>query len=238
MQQLPAKTSPKWLALTAQGIAAVVLFAMTASLLPGQEAGLRAHPHHARTRPRPPAWGGSRARDRRPQVACFLLVLTAYRRRRSGREEVLGGGVFGGGLGLADGLGLGNGGSSVHLLNHAIAGEWNHPGWGCCPSLGEVGVHRLGAVVVDEVIFHVLGLGARDDESKGAAGGCQNGPWSPLCADPQKLFNHGGSPSAAGFIDFRTWLVQKTTAWIPLSINPAPLPVIPVLTGRPSCNST
>jgi UPF0716 family protein affecting phage T7 exclusion len=34
MQQLPAKTSPKWLALTAQGIAAVVLFAMTASLLP------------------------------------------------------------------------------------------------------------------------------------------------------------------------------------------------------------
>jgi hypothetical protein len=58
MQQLPAKTSPKWLALTAQGIAAVVLFAMTASLLPGQEAGLRAHPHQARTRPRP-RYGGA-----------------------------------------------------------------------------------------------------------------------------------------------------------------------------------
>jgi hypothetical protein len=166
----------------------------------GRFTNQRRRPHPQQEPGCDPGTGGSRARDRWPQVASFLLLPTAYRRRRSGREEVLGGRVFGGGLGLADGLCLGNGGSSVHLLNHAIAGEWNHPGWGCCPSLGEVGIHRLGAVVVDEVIFHVLGLGARDDESKGAAGGCQNGPWSPLCADPQKLFNHGGSPSAAVFL--------------------------------------
>ena len=73
---------------------------------------------------------------------------------------------------MADGLGLGNGGPSVHLLNHAVAGVWNHPGWGCFSCFGEVGVHRLGAVVVDEVIFHVLCPGAWDDESKGATGGC------------------------------------------------------------------
>ena len=82
----------------------------------------------------------------------------------------------GGGLGLANGFCLGNGGPGIDLLNHAIAREWNHPGWRCFPSFGEVGSHRLGAVVIDEVIFHVLGPGARDDETEGAAGGCQEGP--------------------------------------------------------------
>lgn len=44
-------------------------------------------------------------------------------------ERPLGGWEFGGGLLLADGLCLVNGGPDVHLLNHAFACIGDHPGW-------------------------------------------------------------------------------------------------------------
>ena len=77
---------------------------------------------------------------------------------------------------MADGLCLVNGGPGVHLLNHAIAGVGHHPGWGCFSCLGEVGIHGLGAVVIDEGILHRLGPGPWDGYAKDAAGGCQGCP--------------------------------------------------------------
>ena len=71
----------------------------------------------------------------------------------------LGGWELGARLLLADGFCLGNGGPGIHLLNHAVAGVGHHPGWGCLPRLGEIGIRRLVGVVIDEVIFHVLGPG-------------------------------------------------------------------------------
>ena len=122
--------------------------------------------------------------------------------RREGGGEVgvgmarpLGGLEFGGGLLLADGFCLGNGGPGVHLLNHAIARVGHHPGWGCFSCLGEIGIHRLAAVVINQIIFHVLGMGGPwEGYAENAAAGCQQGPGSPLKADPQKLLNHGGCP--------------------------------------------
>ena len=74
---------------------------------------------------------------------------------------------------MAGGLCLINGCSGVYLLNHAVACEWNHPGRGCFARLGEVGVHCLGAVVIDKGVLHGLGPGRPwDGREKEAAGGC------------------------------------------------------------------
>ena len=79
----------------------------------------------------------------------------------AGMERSSGCHEFGCCLLLADRLRLGNGGPRVDLLDHAIAGVGHHPDWGCLVRLGEIGIHRLGAVVINEVVFHVLGHGAR-----------------------------------------------------------------------------